>query len=146
MKPRPRADARRATPARIRAWRRGRWAETLCLWHLRFRGWRILARDYRVPMGEIDILARRGAVLAAIEVKARPSLGTAAEAVTPRQQRRVARALDHFLGGRPHLAKLSCRFDVMLVIPGKLPLHIANAWDASSEIPGTRKKSPHFLR
>ena len=116
-------------PERYRAWRRGRVAEALCLWHLRLRGWRILARDYRVGVGEIDIIARRGAVVAAIEVKARGSFAEAAEAVTPRQRRRVARAFAQFLAGRAGLALLTQRFDVMLVAPRRLPRHIPNAWD-----------------
>ena len=114
--------------AKRRAFRLGHVAETLCLWHLRLRGYRILARRYRVPVGEIDLVARRGAVLAAIEVKARPSLAAAGEAVTTRQRRRVARALAHFLATRPDLAGLSLRFDVMLVTPRRLPQHIPDAW------------------
>jgi len=58
----------------------------LCLWSLRLKGYRILARDYRVPMGEIDILARRGGTLVAIEVKARGDQASASEAITPRQR------------------------------------------------------------
>ena len=116
------------SPKRLRAWRRGRWAEALCVWHLRLRGYRVLARGYRVAVGEIDIVARRGRVVAAIEVKARASLAEAAEAVTPRQRRRVARAFEQFLAGRPQLAQLDARFDVMLVAPLKLPRHVANAW------------------
>ena len=114
--------------AKRRAFRRGLLAETFCIWHLRLRGWRILARRYRVPSGEIDLVARRGRVLAAIEVKARADLGAAGEAVSPRQRRRVARALDHFLATRPDLAALDLRFDVMLVTPLRLPRHIADAW------------------
>jgi putative endonuclease len=124
-------SARAATPPnakRLRAWRRGRWAEWLCIWHLRLRGYRVLARGYRVPVGEIDIVARRGRTVAAIEVKARPSLAEAAEAVTPRQRRRVARAFEHFLAGRAHLARLDKRFDVMLVTPRRLPRHLVNVW------------------
>jgi putative endonuclease len=114
--------------ARRRAFRRGHRAELLCLWHLRLRGWRILARRFRVPSGEVDLIARRGRVLAAIEVKARDSLSLAAEAVGPRQRRRVARALDHFVAQRPELARLALRYDVMLVTPGRLPRHLADAW------------------
>ncbi|HZS83133.1 MAG TPA: YraN family protein [Stellaceae bacterium] len=113
---------------RRRAWRRGRAAETLCIWHLRLRGWRVLARDYRVPVGEVDIIARRGRVVAAIEVKARDSLAEAGEAVGARQRRRVARAFEHFLAGEPRLAALTLRFDVMLVAPRRWPRHLANAW------------------
>jgi putative endonuclease len=136
----------KAAPERLRAWRRGRLGEALCVLSLRLKGYRILARDYRVPMGEIDIVARRGAVVAAIEVKARPSTGAAVESVSPRQRRRVQRALDHFLAGRPRLASLTFRFDVMTVAPGRWPRHIPNAWDASGESAGGRKKSPHSRR
>jgi putative endonuclease len=112
------------------AWRRGRGAETLCAWWLRLRGWRILARGYRVPSGEVDIIARRGSTVAAIEVKARDSTEDALDAVTPRQRRRVVRAFEHFLAGRPDLAALTLRFDVMLIVPGRLPRHVADAWRA----------------
>ena len=114
--------------ARRRAFRRGLSAELLCLWHLRLRGYRILARRFRVPSGEIDLIARRGAVLAAIEVKARDSLANASESLTLRQRRRIARALEHFLVQRPDLAGLALRFDVMLVSPRRLPQHLVDAW------------------
>jgi len=113
---------------RRRAVLRGHVAELKCLWHLRLRGWRILARRFRVPSGEIDLIARRGRVLAAIEVKARDSLAAAADSLAPRQRRRIARALDHFLALRPELARLDIRFDVMLVTPWRWPRHIADAW------------------
>ena len=116
--------------ARQRAQRRGRLAEWLCLWHLRLRGWRILARDWRCPTGEIDILARRGKVLAVIEVKLRDELSTAASALAPRQRRRIVRATEAFLVQRPSLAGLDLRFDVMLVAPLHLPRHWPDAWRA----------------
>ena len=120
--------ARRDYRARRAAWRRGRAAEAACVLLLRLRLYRILARDYRVPSGEIDIIARRGRAVVAIEVKARPSLADAAEAVSPRQRRRVARAFEHFLASRPDLAQLQPRFDVILVAPGRWPRHIVDAW------------------
>ena len=108
--------------------RRGRAAELLCRWHLRVRGWHILASGWRCPFGEIDIVARRGRVLAIVEVKARPDLAGAAVAVSPRQRRRIARAAESFLALRPDLAGHDIRFDVMLVGRGRLPRHLANAW------------------
>jgi putative endonuclease len=117
-----------AAPERLRAVRRGHRAELLCVWHLRLRGYRILARGYRVPSGEIDIIARRFGIVAAIEVKARATLTEAGEAITPRQRRRVARAFEHFLALHGALAGLVQRFDVMLVTPGRLPRHVSNAW------------------
>jgi putative endonuclease len=114
--------------ARGRAQRRGRFAEFLCRWHLRLHGWRIVAADWRCPSGEIDILARRGRVLAIIEVKTRGDLAAAAAAVLPRQRRRIARAASAFLLARPDLAELAPRFDVMLVAPLRPPRHLRDAW------------------
>jgi putative endonuclease len=119
-----------ATQRRQRAQRRGRFAEWLCLWHLRLRGWRILARGWRCPSGEIDILARRGRVLAIIEVKSRNEIDAAASALTPRQRRRIARAAETFLLSRPDLAPLDLRFDLMLVAPLRVPRHWPGAWQA----------------
>jgi len=121
---------RPAQLARQRAQRRGRAAEWLCLWHLRLRGWRILARGWRCPAGEIDILARRGRVLAVIEVKSRSEFATAAAALAPRQRRRIARAAQAFVVGRSDLAGLDLRFDLMLVAPLRLPRHWRGAWRA----------------
>jgi len=118
----------RADPARLRARRRGRSAELLCRWHLRLRGWRILARDWRCPAGEIDILAQRRGVLAVIEVKSRPDFATGAFALQPRQRRRIARAAEAFIAMRPELATLALRFDVMVVEPRRLPRHLPGAW------------------
>jgi putative endonuclease len=115
-------------PRRLRARRRGRFAERLCRWHLRLRGWRILACDWRCPAGEIDILARRRGILAAIEVKSRPDFATGAMAIQPRQRRRIARAAEAFLAMRPELAPLALRFDVMVVEPLRLPRHLPGAW------------------
>ena len=120
------------TRRRQRAQRRGRFAEWLCLWHLRLRGWRILARGWRCPSGEIDILARRRRVLAVIEVKSRSELGAAAAALTPRQRRRIVRATEAFLASRPDLAGDEIRFDVMLVAPFGLPRHWHGAWRADN--------------
>ncbi|HWE74933.1 MAG TPA: YraN family protein [Stellaceae bacterium] len=116
------------TAKRRAAERRGKSAELLCLWHLRLRGYRILARRYKTPMGEIDLIVRRGDTLAAIEVKARADFDSAGAAITRRQQQRIMRAIAHFLGGRPDLAMLAARFDVMLVAPRRWPRHLVDAW------------------
>jgi putative endonuclease len=121
---------RKGAQRRQRAQRRGRAAEWLCLWHLRLRGWHILERGWRCPAGEIDILARRGKVLAVIEVKSRDEIATAAAALTPRQRRRIGRAAEAFLTQRPDLAGLDLRFDLMLVAPLRLPRHWRGAWRA----------------
>lgn len=123
-----RQTPRAATVRRRQAQRRGRSAEWLCLWHLRLRGWRILAHGWRCPSGEIDILARRGNVLAVIEVKSRSEVDIAASALPPRQRRRIARAAEAFLVSRPDLAHLDLRFDLMLVARLRVPRHWRGAW------------------
>jgi putative endonuclease len=115
-------------PRRRRARRRGQWAEALCRWHLRLRGWHIVASDWRCPSGEIDILARRRDILAAIEVKSRSDDASGAAALLPRQRRRIGRAAEAFLAMRPDLASLALRFDVMVVEPHRLPRHLPDAW------------------
>jgi putative endonuclease len=106
---------------------RGRRAEMLAAWRLRLAGWRILARNLRLPQGEIDIVARRGEVVAFVEVKTRAELLVAVEAVTARQRRRIRNAAASFLARHPDLAGLVLRFDAVLVV-GLWPRHVPDAW------------------
>jgi putative endonuclease len=123
-----RGRGQRSTARRRRAERRGRFAEWLCRWHLRLHGWRIVARGWRCPAGEIDLVARRGKILAIIEVKSRGEIAAAADALTPRQRRRIARATEALIAARPDLAALDLRFDLMLVAARRLPRHWPDAW------------------
>ncbi len=119
---------------RRRAWFRGRRAEDRAAWWLRLKGYRILAQDFRTQVGEIDLIARRGRVLACVEVKFRPSLQEAGEAIGPRQRRRIERAATTFLQQNPHLGRLEQRFDAVLIAPRCWPRHISDAW----------RRDPHF--
>ncbi len=116
------------TMLRRRAWRRGRLAEASAALLLRLKGFKILARGYKVPTGEIDIIARRGSLVAFVEVKARAKADTAAEALGARQRRRIERAARWFLAQHPHLAGCDLRYDLMLVTPWRIPVHIGDAW------------------
>jgi putative endonuclease len=113
---------------RRHAERRGRRAETLATLLLRLKGHRILARRYRCRAGEIDILALRGTQLVAVEVKARGGTAEAAEAITSRQQARIARAFEHFVAANPCYAGHDMRFDAILAAPRRLPRHVPDAW------------------
>src|ERR1700676_5701859 len=84
--------AKLASPERIAAFRTGLSAESRAAAYLMAKGYRILAKRYRTPYGEIDLVARRRHLVAFIEVKARASLDEAAYAVTPRQQARIIEA------------------------------------------------------
>jgi putative endonuclease len=118
--------------ARTDAEKRGRRAEGICVALLWLTGWQILARRMTARrgtgLGEIDIIARRGATIAFIEVKARTDHDAAAEAVTIQQRGRIARAADVFLQQRPHLASCNVRFDVMAFGRGWWPRRIVDAW------------------
>lgn len=115
-------------PRRIAADRLGRWAEWRCVWRLRLAGYRVLARRLRTPAGEIDIVARRGTLVAFVEVKARVTGTDAAFALTEPQWRRIARAAEMYVARRPALADCAMRFDAMLVTPRGWPTHIVDAW------------------
>ena len=114
--------------ARAAAERRGRRAEAACVLLLRLKGYRILARRLRSRVGEIDILASRGGILVAIEVKARGTLDAAAFSVSTQQQVRIARAAALALAHFPRFASAPVRFDVMLVAPWRWPVHLRNAF------------------
>ncbi|MBK3731805.1 YraN family protein [Azospirillum brasilense] len=115
---------------RRRAENYGRYAEQLSRLALRLKGYRILESRLRTPMGEIDIVARRGDTLAIVEVKARGDWDTANEAVNARQRGRLARAAHAYLGANPQYAGYVLRFDVMLVTPWSWPRHVPDAWRA----------------
>ena len=125
------AAAPPASAERQIAFRLGLSAESRAAAFLIAKGYRIVARRWRSPLGEIDIVARRGRVLVFVEVKARASLDDAAFAVTERQKRRIAAAAEAWLARNPADGQCFIRFDAMLVAPRRVPRHIANAFDMS---------------
>ena len=123
--------AKPASPARVAAFRTGLSAEARAAAYLTVKGYRILAKRFRTPYGEIDLVARRRHLVAFIEVKARASLDEAAYAVTPRQQARIIAAAQAWLMAHPEHADFELRFDAMLIAPRRLPRHLLAAFDAS---------------
>lgn len=111
---------------RYRAYRRGHAGERLAALALMLKGYRIVARRYRTPAGEIDLIARRGALAAIVEVKARPTLAEAMDAVAWTAQRRIEAAADLWLARQPDHARLSLRFDLVAVLPRRWPVHVEN--------------------
>jgi putative endonuclease len=97
----------------------GRAAEDLAARHLQRRGWRVLGRNVRVGRGELDIIARRGNVLAFVEVKARRSAacGAPEDAVSAAKRRQVARLAELWLAARPWVLRgvADVRFDIIAV-------------------------------
>ncbi len=113
---------------RKRAWQRGRTAERICVFWLICLGYRIVSQRLRTPVGEIDIVARRGKTLAIIEVKARSDKAKALGSISPRQRKRLQRAVQWLIASRPDLSSLSIRFDVIAIVPWRLPARVIDAW------------------
>jgi putative endonuclease len=115
---------RRGADARLS----GRRGEVVAALWLMAKGYRILGFRHRLPQGEIDLLAKRGRVLIAVEVKARTSLEAALEAVSFSQRQRLRRALRAYVARRPRLAAAEVRLDLVALAPGRFPRHIRGAW------------------
>ncbi|MBC2884243.1 YraN family protein [Ochrobactrum sp. CM-21-5] len=103
---------------------RGHSAERIAAFTLILKGFRIVARRYRTRLGEIDLIARRGNLVLIVEVKARTSIEAAQLAVTPQAMRRIEAAADLWLQRQPDYAVLSLRFDLIAVLPRRLPKHM----------------------
>ena len=105
---------------------RGRRGELLAAWYLRIKGWRILAQRVKTPRGEVDLIARRGRMVAFVEVKWRASDKELDTAIDPYRLRRVIAAAEALAHKYVHSGD-DTRIDVLLLAPGRWPRHIANA-------------------
>lgn len=123
-----RSDARR------RAETRGRRAEIAAAVLLRSKGFRILNKRYKTPVGEIDLVACRGRQVVFAEVKWRRTLDIAVESVHPKAQARIGRAAAHWLSRQPGFADFNTRFDVIALAPWRWPVHLKQAFDLSDHI------------
>ena len=114
--------------SRRRAQRRGHAAERLAALALMVKGYRIVARRFKTGAGEVDLIARRGNLVALVEVTARPTVATAVDAVTAAAARRIAAAGDIWLARQSDHAALSIRHDIVAVVPWRWPRHLLDAF------------------
>ncbi len=117
------ADKRRA------AFRHGLLAEELAALMLRLKGYRILARRFRTGRGEIDLIVRRGDTVAFVEVKARARIDLAIEAVGTGTRRRIIDAARIWISRNTENPNSVYRFDIVVVVPWRLPRHLENAFE-----------------
>jgi len=109
-------------------------AEFLAAIFLWLNFYRVVAMRYKNPKGEIDILAIKGNTLVVVEVKARQSFASGAESITAQKQKKISGAVEWLMAGRAKIAGLNnlsernIRFDVILIVPWRLPKHIKDAW------------------
>jgi putative endonuclease len=123
---------RAASPRRQAAFRLGMSAEGKASLFMNAKGYREIARRWKSPAGEIDLVMKRGKLVVFVEVKARGKLDDAAESVLARQKRRIVAAAEAWLAVHPEHAGYDLRFDAVLVAPGRLPRHIEAAFEAES--------------
>lgn len=100
---------------RQRAFKQGRRAEVYARWVLRAKGYRLLARNFRRPLGEVDLIVRRGKLLVFVEVKFRADHDAGAYAVSPAQWRRISAGASGFVARHPPYAGFVWRFDLFVV-------------------------------
>lgn len=115
--------------ARARNHRRGHRGEWLAALALMVKGYRVVARRYRTKLGEIDLIARRGDLVLVVEVKVRPTLVEAMEAVARLSERRIEAAAGIWLSRQRDHGRLSLRFDLVAVLPRRWPVHVANIFE-----------------
>lgn len=113
---------------RLQALRRGSLAEYRAALSLLLKGYRIVAFRHRTKLGEIDIIARKGNLIACVEVKARRSLDDSVFAVSDFAQRRIRAASDLWLAKQPDFSRLSIRYDIISVSPWRWPVHLPDAF------------------
>lgn len=116
-----------ARPARQQAERDGRRAERIAAWYLRLKGWRVLDERVRTPRGEIDLIVRRGRIVAFVEVKRRPDQAQLMDAIARPRLARVAAAASG-LAARYARHGEDVRIDAILLAPGRWPIHLTNIW------------------
>lgn len=110
------------------AWKWGLWAEYICLWSLRIRGYRILEHRFKTKAGEIDLIAMKRNTLLFIEIKARPSYDAGLISISPKQKHRIQQTAKIFLSRMQKKDFNQIRFDVMVVVPWHFPYHLRDAW------------------
>jgi putative endonuclease len=103
-------------------------AETIAAFYLRAKGYRVLSRRFKTPVGELDIVAARGRRLAFVEVKRRATFDEAANSVTLKAQRRIIRAAQLWLGRWPKYQSHDPCFDVIVLTPRSWPKHLEDAF------------------
>lgn len=103
---------------------KGKWAERAAALYLQLKGYKILRRNWATPVGEIDILARRGQNLVLVEVKYRTTITAALVAISPQQAARQQRALRYAMAAYARLPNAVWRHDLIALAPWRWPTHV----------------------
>ncbi len=121
-----------ADPTRRSAERYGRYAETAAAILLMLKGYRILDRRFRSHGGEIDLVVRRGRLIAFVEVKLRPTRDAALAGISAAGRTRIVAAATAWTARHGEAAGCDYRFDVVACAPWRWPHHVSGAFDAAA--------------
>ena len=113
---------------RLKAYRRGYRAEWLAALSMMLKGFRIAARRFKTPVGEVDLIARKNNLIVFIEVKARADTQAALDSVSRSSQRRIEATGEWWISKQKDGAQLNWRFDIITVAPWRWPVHFEDVW------------------
>jgi len=122
--------SRKKPRTRRRIWASGLWAEYIAAIYLWLKGYRIMARRFKTPVGEVDLIVRKGQALVFVEVKLRKTFADALESINAKSRRRITKAAQYFIMHNPQYAEFGMRFDVIALGRGFSMRHLDNAWPA----------------
>jgi putative endonuclease len=128
MRPSP---SKLKSPKRLQAELFGRRGEDIAAWYLRSKLYRIVAKRFKTPVGELDLVVQRFGVTVFVEVKTRQSRLHEGDALEHVNRRRIVRAAKFYLTRNPQLFERPMRFDVIFLAPFSWPRHVKDAFDAS---------------
>ena len=114
--------------ARKRAYRKGHRAEWLAAFALQLKGYRIVARRFKTPVGEVDLIARKKDLIVFVEVKARASQQASLDSISGSAQSRISSAGEWWISQQKDGPQFSWRFDVVAVQPWTWPVHFEDVW------------------
>ncbi len=120
--------AKRTRQTRQQAERRGRLSEHAAALLLRLKGYQILAERVRTPVGEVDLIARRGSTLCFVEVKQRKTTELAQTSVPQKNWMRIASAAATWASKNQDHSALNWRYDLVAVSPRYWPTHFKDYW------------------
>jgi putative endonuclease len=115
------------TARRRKSYRAGLSAELIAGAWLAMKGYRMIARRARTPVGEIDLIVRKGGRISFVEVKFRRSFEAAQASIGSRQRQRVRRAGEMWLARQPVHQGCEVTFDIVMMVPWRMPRHLVNA-------------------
>lgn len=127
----PRLPSKPKSSSRLAAESFGHQGEWLAALYLRMKLYRIIARRFKSPVGEIDLVAERFGTTVFVEVKSRNRAATEGEALAAVNRRRISSGARFYLAKHPEAARNPLRFDVIFLAPWSLPRHLVNAFDAT---------------